>query len=961
MGRNEPLDLFVGLRGGCMVRTTLRGAIALLLAAALGWTPAARAQSLDPVRAQAALWLGEIYDVARWTLRVPWKLAYPYLVRLKLDPWLDGLPLEPDVRARVRANVHSREFVGEVLPFLAAVQETYGAPEDAKEQSFDAELRRRFSPRDRVPGIEHTMFAWEPKAEDAAPAALDAEVAAELVSIYDALYLRDRPPDAPLRERLECESEPDDARLRVLVARVEPSVRRLLEAAASRLDPKGEYEPALRAVLREPDRLEAVSVSLIDFVNQQVCKHYRTFATRVFREQQLREWMERELDEPGGGELWAFLAWSNDERRYAVHVIVDGLQGHLMEALASGDPRNPFVQQILAEHRNAGARAPLGERSSAAPAQSIVFLERLGGKGFQDPRYLPFFRGLYAAPSGIARVGVATTPTISVRNIPLVQTGAPVAGTRSTGIPNFHFVDRHVREQGRAYYFFGNDAVLLEALAHSAGMRTLPERLPRLSSYACAVPYDRGAHHTLDAFLNLGVGERMRDFAELRCIPDLERRATNERRLRALRAELLALRPVLTSEPPWWARWRLWERSAEDGLARRKIAEIAELEQETIPEYLAYYNPWPDHFAHFEGPFADEILAPSGELARLDYWLGRLSAVYRSAGVADRTLFGMAGDHGLTPVFHLLNPEVEVFDRMREEGVDLRVVKISSDEGEGPKLTNRLNPPSMRSVDAVVASTAGGNYMIDLFVDQGAGWSSQPVYEQVRAIRPAAGGPPVDVVHELVTRLPESLDYLAVRESACDYANCVTRLVALRDGKRADAWIDRRGDRIHYRWQGADLLDTARTTPYETLRPEDRAAHAALLKRCVTDAPLEDVTRWCNENEWRELASWTSRPDSVGQLAHLYDIDRAGTVNLFPREGIGYNTKVPGRHAGESFHEKDAFVGFWGEPITARERPRTALNGSVAVVLYEWLIGRPIVEGEDGWGFPSLTPQLFGR
>ena len=195
--------------------------------------------------------------------------------------------------------------------------------------------------------------------------------------------------------------------------------------------------------------------------------------------------------------------------------------------------------------------------------------------------------------------------------------------------------------------------------------------------------------------------------------------AENEKRLHKLRAELLALRPVLTAEPPWWAGWRRLGRSAEDGLARRAIAEIAGLEQETVPEYLTYYSPWPDHFAHFKGPFSDEIIAPSGELARLDYWLGRLSAVYRDAGVSNRTLFGMAGDHGLTPVFHVLNPEVEVFDRMRDAGVDLRVVKISSDEGEGPKLTNRLNPPAMRGVDAVVASTAGGNYMIDLFTDQG--------------------------------------------------------------------------------------------------------------------------------------------------------------------------------------------------------------------------------------------------
>ncbi len=941
-----------------MVKSTVRHVVvALTLATSLPWT--AHAQSIEPIRAQGEFWLGEIYDVARWSLRVPWKLAFPYLVRLKLDPWVDGLPLEPDVRERVRASVHAREFVGEVLPFLTAVRETYSAPADAEKQTFDAEFRSHFSAADGIPGVEHSMFAWTPPAQTSPPVALDDEVAASLVAIYDALYLRDRGPDTPLGERLDCELEPGEVRLRVLLARVEPLVRRLLEAAASRLDPGGEYEPALRAVLREPDRLEAISVSLIDFVGQQVCKHYRAFATRIFREDQLRQWLESELDKPGGGELWNFLAWANERRRYAVHVIVDGLQGHLMEALAAGDPRDPFLQQILGEHRDAASRAPRGEHSSPASPQTIRFLERLAKEGFHHPNYLPFFRRLYADPVGIVRAGVSTTPTISVRNIPIVQTGAPVAGHGSTGIPNFHFVDRRVREQGRAYYFYGNDAVLLEALAHAAGMRTLPERLPRLSSYVCAAPYDRSAHHTLDAFLNLGVGERLRDFAELRCLPDLERRAQNERRLHALRADLLARRPALDEHLPWWAGWRRLGRSGEHGLARRSIAEIAELEQETIPEYLSYYSPWPDHFAHFKGPFSDEIIAPSGELARLDHWLGRLDAAYRAAGVADRTLFGMAGDHGLTPVFHLLNPEVEVFDRMRASGVDLRVVKISSDEGEGPKLSNRLNPPSMRGIDAVVASTAGGNYMIDLFSDQAAGWSRQPLYAEVRAIQPIGGGKPVDVVHELVTRLPESLDYLVVREAPCDPAGGVVRLVATRGGKRADAWIERRGERIHYRWHGADLLETGRLTPYETLRSEDRAVHSALLKRCLADARPGEPASWCTESEWRLLTSWTPRPDSVAQLAHLYDLDTAGTVNLFPKPGIGYNSKVPGRHAGEFFHEKDAFVGFWGEPVIARKRPRTAVVGSVAVVLYEWLADARVTPGVDGWGYPSLTHELL--
>lgn len=42
---------------------------------------------------------------------------------------------------------------------------------------------------------------------------------------------------------------------------------------------------------------------------------------------------------------------------------------------------------------------------------------------------------------------------------------------------------------------------------------------------------------------------------------------------------------------------------------------------------------------------------------------------------------------------------------LKKQGVDLNVLKISSDEGEGPKMTNALHYPS----------NAGGHYMMDFF------------------------------------------------------------------------------------------------------------------------------------------------------------------------------------------------------------------------------------------------------
>lgn len=938
----------------------------LLLAAAVLLSPVS-ASALDPrlqpVRAHGELLARRIYDATRWSVRVPYELAFPYLVRFKLDAYLDDLPLAEDVRRRVASHVASREFVDEVVPFLIAVQATYSASPADRADDFDAHLRRRFSPADRIPGIEHSMFQWRPaKSDEGGGAGVDPALAARLVTIYDALYLRDRDASLRLGERLACSQPASAAQLAALNQRLQPLVRELLEDLARRFEGQPEIAGAASGVARDPERLDAVTISLVDVINFEVCKHYRVFATRVYREDQLRRWMLAELARQEGGDLWRYLADANDRRRYGVLIVVDGLQGRLVESLARGDAADPFLRVIAGEHANAESLRPAAQASRPAPAQQTEFLQYLAVRGFHHADYLPYFRRLRGA-RGIARVGISTTPTISVRNVPIALTGAPVAGAGGTGLPNFHYVDRGFRldgvQQGRAYYFYGNDAALLEDLTRRAGMRTLVERLPWLASFNCASQYDAGAHFTVDGFVNLGVGEKWRDFGETLCLPELRRRARNESELRALRSRLLAKRSTIEAEPRWFEVYERLGQVSERELARDLIGRIAALEQETLPELLVYYNPWPDHFAHFEGPFSDEILSPSGELNRLDFWLGRIAGVYESAGVTERTLFAMAGDHGLAPVFHVLNPEVEVFERMRDRGLEVRVVKISSDEGEGPKLTHRLRPPSMRGWDAVVASTAGGNYMIDFFADQGEGWARQPLRADLERLSLVSGQGPVDILDEIHTALSESLDYLVVRETPCAPEGGAVRLIGSRRGHRADAWITRRGRQIHYRFEGADLLDTGELTRYEDLDDEQRGEHARLRRRCVDEAVYEDESTWCDEADWRRMTSYTDRPDSVVQLAHLYDLDIAGTVNLFPRAGIGYNTIVPGRHAGESFHEKDAFAGAWGAPVRPGPRLRTAVIGSVPMLLYEYLSGEPALEGVDGWGYPGLGPELL--
>ncbi len=983
----------VGLRASVR-RSVVRLSLVALLGLAVGGATArpdeAEAQNLDPVVSSAHVLVAEIYDVTKWALRVPYSVAMPLIARAGVTAYVNDLPLDPEVRERVLARVRSGAFVDEVIPFLMTVKTMYVATEQARAQSFDGYLRSRFGPDDGIPGMEHSMFAWEPAVEEDADeddamtgVGMTDEIAVQLIMLYDALYLGAADPQAGLGDELGCEKRTTDVALARAAERAKPMVQALLEEATAQMNLDGEIGEAVERTLSDDESLATITIALTQFIDQLVCRHYRIFATRVMREQQLREWMFDELDKSGGGRLWDYLEHAQSGRRYAMLIAVDGLQGHLVEALAGGGPADPFLAAVHREYLDADSIAPPTQHSRPAPSQQIEFLAHIEEAGFSHERYLPFFRDLYTDssdhagtdllhPYGIAKVGISTTPTISVRNLPVVKTGAPVAGQGSTGIPNFHFVDRDYRRngerRGRAYYFFGTDAMQLGSLARRAGMRSLFERLPELGSFSCAAQYDDHAHYSIDALLNLAIGERQRDFGDILCLQELEERAANELVLRELRAELLDKREKFSQRLRWFNWYRKRGQANERVLARRLISRIAALEQETVPELLLYYNPWPDHFAHFAGPFADEIISPSGELNRLDYWLGRMTGIYRKAGVAERTLFAMAGDHGLTPVFHILNPEVEVFDRLREQGVDFEVVKISSDEGEGPKLTNPLDPPSMKGIDVVVASTAGGNYMLDLFVDQAGNWARQPLYRELLAVSPLseAGSPgasELDLIETMRAYLSETLDYLAVREEPCTVEGGTVRLVATRDGKRTDARIIRRGDRLLYQYEGADLLDIRRLTHYEELPTRTKERYSRLLVKCTEFADPADDSTWCTEEEWRLLASYTTRPDSIVQLAHLYDHDRAGTINLFPKGGIGYNTLVPGRHAGEFFHEKDAFAGAWGAPVARpgdRRRLRTAVIGSMPTAIYEYLTGTTITQGSDGWGYPSVAERLFG-
>ncbi len=890
-----------------------------------------------------------------------------------LDAYIVTLPLDAKTKARVIAQLSNPTYSIPLGYFLYSYYDRYSGIDS--DDHFKAYLATVYD-QQVLKGFEHSLYSSEKKNPTLAPEhsdeptghhegiQVDDKFIANMVVIYDALF------EVGVWQELETlphsytylTDSPEDL---AIINKIQPIVVELLAKSVPSME-HGEMKSMLEAIVddglpqnasKPNNKAQALTITLIDFVRLNVLKAYRQFVFKQERAEALNEWMQVTFnDKPE--HVIQFLE-SRQNRRLAVQITVDGLQQGLMQGLV--DPQRPFISTVYQDHIQRGKRKPRYE-SVLEPSheQQVRFMEVLSEQVYRDPYYLPFFKRLYQNhQASISRVGISSTPTISVRNLPIIKTGAKVSGEMGTGIPNFHFVDR---QQDRAYYFFGNDALQLDRLMADNHVKTMFDRLNYLTTLNCNGQYDWNAHTTYDGLVNLGLGESLRDYGEKRCVRELQERAVVEQELAldrvALAKDIQAYQSISSFD--------LFTKIAKKAQVEQSIEKYAEKSGRGMPDYTLIYNPWPDHFAHFTGPFSDEIIMPTGELNRLDYWIGRIEESYRSAGVYQQTLWGMAGDHGLTPVFYTLNPDHEIFDALQQTlDYPIEVKKISSDEGEGPKITNTFSFPSMKAADVVVASTAGGNVMFDFFNSK-QGWQVQPVYQELTQWKPKAApsDTSLDIIQEITQRLSESLDYLVVRERQCDERNCVVRIIGNRDQRRIDERIIRTEDKLYYESVGSEnmptLLNLQEMNRYLSLPDEAQFEHFAKgVDKCLYRADKNRPETWCNRKEWRELTQYTPRPDSVNQLVDIYLEDRAGTVNLFPKAGIGYNTKVPGRHAGEDYLEKDAFIGFWGAVVGPDATPLAIeANGSLAPTLYEFLTGETVVAGEDGWGFPSLINKL---
>lgn len=915
----------------------------------------------------------QVVSTLDYSMTMSRDIALFTIAGVTLDAYIVTLPLDAKTKARVIAQLSNPTYSIPLGYFLYSYYDRYSGID--KDDHFKAYLATVYD-QQVLKGFEHSLYSNEQIAPSLSPEdtseptghhegiRVDDKFIANMVVIYDALF------EIGVWQGLETlphsytylTDSPEDL---AIINKIQPIVVELLAKSVPSME-HGEMKSMLEATVddglpqnasKPNNKAQALTITLIDFVRLNVLKAYRQFVFKQERAEALNEWMQNTFDDEPD-QVVQFLE-SRQNRRLAVQVTVDGLQQGLMQGLV--DTQRPFISKVYQDHIQRHANEPKQELvSKPGHEQQVRFMEVLSEQVYRDPHYLPFFKRLYQGyETSISRVGISSTPTISVRNLPIIKTGAKVSGKMGTGIPNFHFVDR---EQDRAYYFFGNDALQLDRLMADNNVKTMFDRLNYLTTLNCNGQYDWNAHTSYDGLVNLGLGESLRDYGEKRCVRELQERANVEKELTLDRVALVndihAYRSISSFD--------LFTKLAKKAQVQQSIELYAEKSGQGMPDYMLIYNPWPDHFAHFTGPFSDEIIMPTGELNRLDYWLGKIEQTYRSAGVYRQTLWGMAGDHGLTPVFYTLNPDKAVFGALQDTlGYPIEVTKISSDEGEGPKITNTFSFPSMKAADVVVASTAGGNVMFDFFNSK-QGWQVQPVYQELTQWKPKAApsDTSIDIIQEITQRLSESLDYLVVREQQCNNQSCVVRVIGSRDQQRIDERILRVEDKLFYESVDSEapptLLNLQEMNPYLSLPDEAQFEHYAKgVDKCLYRAEKNRPETWCNRKEWREVTQHTPRPDSVNQLVDIYLEDRAGTVNLFPKAGIGYNTKVPGRHAGEDYLEKDAFLGFWGAVVGPDVTPLTIeANGSLAPTLYEFLTGEAVVVGEDGWGFPSLMNKL---
>ena len=875
--------------------------------------------------------------------------------------------LPPETEKRLLEMVSGEDFSEVTVPFVFYLYELYGAPAttEAVATTDLAYAEETIEPGPQAGNDRSGLSELVQRSRDVR------KHVERALQLFDALFLQVKPGAAekglPLRERY------DDAAYQRITEIVREAADDFLASADDAVGQgieDNQYRQMLEQLVNDEERLTVFVEFFTDYIRQLSDSWFQSFVQREQRKDDRAAWVQ---DCINGNRYYAIAdyARSRSERKLVVHVVVDGLQGKLLEGLiqlSSGNRQGSaarYVTELVDLHQS--ERMDPSRYDSKMPFGLGKDVIELVEKALDRPDYLENLKKYVFAPEApavIVNVATVDTPSISVRNIPIVSSGHPVAGPFGTGIPNFSYIDRR---SGRDWYFWGSDVLYMrqifgnregeipngEKRSEGPGARTLFERLWRFNTVSSMASVDTGALEKIAAEVGMVVGEVKRNYPEKTMLLRLYRRARMEEELNERRRWLREHRDLSNS---------FLGALLVDSITLKTFHEyarfLAEHEDEGLPDYLLWYNPWPDHFAHFVGPYSDEIIGYQGEYDRLDFYLGKLIEIYQSVktmdgqSTYDRTLFGVVSDHGLIYTPRLVSTDKLLFEAMRDEDIDIRYHKLTADEGGLPLIRRRDDVTPLRGFDAVVGSTAGGSYIIDLFDineahGDGAAWQRHPGYHQMRRYR-LLSGQTIDWIEQLKHHLRDTMDLALVREYGPSAEQRwpleVESVVRIITPDRGEARVHRIGttgaggsQTVRYRYEvlgEQDPLDLAGSVRAYLIAPDGPSVEEvqAAIRRCV------ESPDGCDDRRWQELLSYTLRSDAVYQYSHLYDSDRAGTINIFPLRHVGMNSKVPGRHAGEAFGEKNGIQVYFGASLE-RARIQTARNGSLPVTLYHWLVG----------------------
>ena len=881
-----------------------------------------------------------------------------------------------DVKGRVIQLVNGERFDEITAPFVFYLYELYAAPALANDDSMEdlAYAENAVPAKDGGPGVG--TLAQHPMAVR--------KHAGHALRLFDALFLRTKPgagTDVPLPDRY------DPAAYDQVKAVVRDLAAEFLgQPSDAKDEEKSEYVVMFEETLRDDAKLSEFVEFFTDLVRDLANSWLESYYLREKRKEERLAWVDEKMRQNRYFEI-ADYARSQAERKLAIHLAVDGLQGKLLEGLAqlsSGDRDSSgarYVIDLVRQHQTPQFD-PANYDSKMPPGLGAAIVE-LAEKAPTKKDYLENFKKYFYAPDApavVVNVATVDTPSISVRNLPIIYSGHGVAGPHGTGIPNFSYLDR---QTGRGWYFWGSDVLHMRNIfanredlipkgqrRDGPGARTLMEHLWRHNTVCAMATIDNGALEKISSEVGIGIGELQRNFIEKVLIQKFRQRAEMERQLNERR------------------RWLIDHRNTSDSLLASLLTKtvtlatfrsnarfIAEHEDEGLPDYLLWYNPWPDHFAHGKGPYSDDIIGYTGEYDRLDFYVGKMLNVYESVPTvsgpgptyADRTLFGVVSDHGLVYTPQVVSTDELLFESMRRDGIDIKYLKLTHDEGGMPAIHGRHHIKPTRPYDAVVGSTAGGSYIIDLFGSTAAdgndeAWRRQPDYHELRQYK-LISGQTVDWIEQIKKRLAGSMDLALVREDGPapgqrwpepqnleDLPLAIESVVRIVTPDRGEARIYRSrvltdviiadrpaADPAVYRYEilgEQDPLDLVGSVRNHLIPPSVSSVEEVFerLRQCI------ESNKGFENDRWQELLSHTLQPDVVYQFSHLYDSDRAGTINIFPLPHVGMNSGVPGRHAGEAFGEKNGTQLYRGAGLK-RATIQTARNGSLPVTIYNWLVG----------------------